>query len=103
MFYLHLFFSMFNSSFSNVSNINLCLSFVELKTWCLALGWTKLADVSYLYKTKAYDLTRPSIIVFNKMCSNAVLRNVSIFLTIVTTLSSVVVPIVVMSMAFGLY
>ena len=50
--------------------------------------------MSCLQTTKACGLTQPPIVVTTKVCSYAILKNVSIFLTIVTTLPSVVIPIV---------
>ena len=58
--------------------------------------------MSYLYTNEACGLTQPRIVVATEMCFNAILRNVFIFLTVVIALLSIVVPIVVMSMAFGL-
>ena len=47
-----------------------------------------------LVTTKAYNFIQPSLIVTSKMCPNAVLRNVSIFLIVLTVIPSIVIPII---------
>ena len=44
--------------------------------------------------TKACGLTQPSTVVSFEVCSDAILRDMSIFLKIMTTISCIVIPIV---------
>ena len=78
-----------------ISNIvNFSLSFVKFRFWCLGSCWAILSYMTNFVTTKACSLTQPSIVVSTEMCSNVVLRDMSIFLIVMTTISCVVIPIV---------
>ena len=79
--------------------LNIFLTFIKFRIRCLGPSWTMIANVASLVIAKTCGLTQPSLVVTTEMCSNAVLRNMSIFLTIVTAISCVVIPIVRVSIA----
>ena len=49
--------------------------------------------------TETFGLAQPSVVVPSEMCPYAILRSVSIFLTIVTAIPGVVIPIVLISIS----
>ena len=53
-----------------------------------------LVDVTNLVIAKTCGLTQPSLVVTTEVCSNAILRDMPIFLTIVIAISCIVIPIV---------
>ena len=53
-----------------------------------------LANVTSLVIAKTCGLTQTSLVVTIEMCSNAILKDMSIFLTIVIAISCVLIPIV---------
>ena len=78
----------------DVFNINLFFALVDFSLGCLSLCWIVPADMSSLQATETSGIVQPSVVVSFKVCSNVVLRYMSIFLTIVTTFPCVLVPIV---------
>ena len=87
----------------DIFSINLFFALVDFSLGCLNLFWTIPADMSSLQATEIGSLVQPSVVVSLEVCSNAVLRYMSIFLTIVTTFPSVVVPIVMVCIVFSSY
>ena len=53
-----------------------------------------IANTTSLVIAKTCGLTQPSLVVTNEMCSNAILRDMSIFLTIVIAITYILIPIV---------
>ena len=78
----------------DVFNINLFFTLICLSLGCLGLCWTIFADMSNLQATETSGLVQPSAVVSLEMCSDTVLRYMSILLTIMKTFPCVVVPIV---------
>ena len=79
---------------SDVCLVNFFFALIYFSLGSLGLCWTISADMSSFEATKASSLVQPSIVVPFEVCSNAVLGYMTIFLTIVTTLPCIVVPIV---------
>ena len=79
--------------------VNFILAFVKFRFRCLGSCWAILSKMTNFVTTKACSLTQPSTIISFEMCSNVVLRDVSIFLTIMTAISCIVIPIVRVSIA----
>ena len=84
---------------SDFLNIYFCLSLVELKTWCLWPCWAILTNMTSLQATKTCGLAQPSTVVSSEVCPYSILRSVSIFLTVVTTIPGVVIQIMVIFIA----
>ena len=53
-----------------------------------------LSDMKSLVTIETCGFTQPSIIISTEMCSKVALKDMSIFLIVVTTISYVVIPIV---------
>ena len=73
---------------------NFCFAFVKFRFRFLGPCWEILSHVTSFVTTRACNLTQPSTIITSEMCSNVVLRDVSIFLTIMIVVSCIVIPIV---------
>ena len=70
------------------------LFFIVSITRCSWSSWTISANMTSLETTKACGLTQPSIVVAYEMFSNAILRNMSILLKIVTNVPFYLIVII---------
>ena len=81
--------------YPNMFNIKFFFAHINFSLGCLDLCWIVLAYMSSLQATETCGLIQPSTIIPFEMCSYVVLRNMTIFLIVVTTFPCIVVPIVV--------
>ena len=79
---------------SDVFPIDFFFAPIYFSLGCVGLCWKISTNMSSFQATEASSLVQPSFIVPLEMCSNSILRYVTILLTIMTTFSCIVVPIV---------
>ena len=77
-----------------VFNIFLTFTFIKFTTWCLWYSGTMFINVISLHIAKACDLTQPYFVVTTEVFPNTILRNMSIFLTIIIAISCIIIPII---------
>ena len=79
--------------------LNFYLSFIKFIIRCLRPSWTMLSNMTSLVTTETCGLTQPSLRISTEIYSSVVHREISIFLTIMTTISCIIIPIVRVSIA----